>query len=100
MQAKTGIGLIEEVRVLTPSDTATYNSTFPANPQGNGVPANRILLGTAGAITIRLSGKVATESNDITTPALAAGVWHEMPPFIHIFATGTTPTSVMVGLKA
>lgn len=100
MQAKAGIGLMEEVRVLTPSDTDIYNSTFPASPRGDGTPANRILVGTAGAVKVRLHGRDPVDANDITTPILAAGVWHDMPPFIHIFATGTTPTSVMVGLKA
>lgn len=91
-------GEIQNQRVITTDldDTpANGNALFPRKLTG-GIYANAILVGldgtNNGAVKIRY-----LDGSDETIPFLAAGVWISMRPFSHVWLTGTTADTVMVG---
>lgn len=67
------------------------------NAVQHGKCANAILVGqdgsSTGAVKIRFAG-----GEDDTIPYLTPGIWHNMAPFTHVYATGTTADSVRVGV--
>lgn len=63
----------------------------------NGEYANAILVGQDGSSTgaVKIAFSDGTED---TIPYLTPGIWHNMEPFKHVYATGTTADSVRVAV--
>ena len=55
--------------------------------------------GSACALYVGTSGDavITTADGNVTFPNLAAGMWHPMPPFTRVKATGTTATGLVAG---
>jgi hypothetical protein len=86
-------GLILEQKNITTdlSDTvASQNAVQHANF------ANAILVGQDGSSTGAVKIRFADGTDD-TIPYLTPGIWHNMAPFSHVYATGTTADSVRIG---
>jgi hypothetical protein len=59
--------------------------------------ANALLVGQDGSSTGAVKITFADGTED-TIPYLVPGIWHNMAPFKHVYATGTTADSVRVGV--
>lgn len=91
-------GEIADQRVITndlDDVPANGNALFPKKGVG-ALAANAVFLGPDGSN----NGTVKLYHTDGTTsipPAMAASVWHSVKPFTHVYFTGTTADTVMVG---
>lgn len=76
-----GAGSLVKIASVTPDDT------------------NELAIKPAVAIYVGVSGNVVltTRAGDVTFKDLAGGMWHPMPPFTKVKATGTTATHIIVG---
>lgn len=81
---KPKIGYAEAV---TPSDTVTIPGVA-----AHGMP-NMLYVGGVGDVTIEVHG------TNVTFTAMAAGEWHDLPPFARVRATGTTATNLVAGWR-
>jgi len=86
----------QNAKIAVPADGGDINALF-----GNS-PANMIWVGGTGDIQIRLdNGQDPTSTSGTALPltGVVAGVWHFMPPFIHIDDTNTDATAILVGIS-
>jgi hypothetical protein len=86
MKVKGNALLLQQQKTCTKSDSVE-NASF------SGWCANAIFLGTAGDVAF------VSEAGEVQIlPAMLAGMWHSVVPFKRVNSTGTTPTSIVVGL--
>jgi hypothetical protein len=96
-------------KVAVKSDTATdQTALFPSSiypdDSNQKEAANCILIPTSGNVKVRLvrgldaDGQLAP--NVDITKYLVAGIWHISAPFDHVYATGTDPADVIVGVTS
>lgn len=78
----SNIGAAEAV---TPNDAADLPMVAEHGP------AQMIYMGAGGDVVMTVDGV------DITFNGMVAGVWHAMPPFSRVKATGTTATGIVAG---
>ena len=70
---------------VTPAD-GTDLPLYAANG-----PASSLYVGGSGDVVVTVAGV------DITFTGMASGVWHPMPPYTRVKATGTTATDLIAG---
>jgi len=84
----SGIGTAEEAPGSGAGNDSTDLTSVASDAQ---TAAEYLWVGASGAVVITSGG------SDLTLGAVVAGVWHPMPPFTRVKATGTTATGVHVG---
>ena len=80
---------------ITPTDNTT-------NAKMGSDFADMLWVGVSGTVTIRKPGGQGLTAGSGTTldvPSVIPGVWHYMPGFINVEATGTTATGILVGVS-
>ncbi len=91
----TSQGLIRYQKNITLdlSDTVANNNAVAPN----GEYCNAILVGQDGSSVGAVAIAFADGQQD-TVPYLVPGIWHNMAPFRHVLASGTTADTVRVGV--
>lgn len=84
---------------LTAADSVDRPRAIALLDSGGTVASDVTLTRTARCIWVGTSGDVTitTAGADITLKAVTAGMWHPMPDFTAVKATGTTAQDVIVG---
>lgn len=93
--------LVEQHKAVITSDTLNFNCTFGgAAGRSNGTPCNAIWVGTSGNVNFRFADAPDGILNDLIYHSVVAGTWISMPPFSHIYTTGTSAANIRVGVSA